>query len=476
LLTADLVRARRRGNELKLGELDAKSRAEALELAAQLIDLCAQGLGQSRAELDEVCDAVVGAARDRRMAAGLYKLVSDRCDFNEDATISPIELRREVFERSRAAWLAIGNSGSESASASDSDSVSSSFGRFDRLAVLSEVAAAHGLSIEAVETGLYADLRAAQILTSFSPITAEHLVDLYELAQPQAVLLRATRVVIEVESAIPGAYRTLFRKLKFHRLLYTVRSLGPAGPTDLDRDTDLTPEPDPDLPPDPRAKKKPASKPARGKKAAAAASGPAARGYLLEIDGPFSLFESATRYGQALALALPAIRELDRWKLTAELRWGTQRTPLTFRLEGRGKTGDAELGLPDELAALVAGLEELLPGSGWSVAPATAILDLPGIGVCVPDLTFRHKQRRLDVHLEVLGYWSRNAVWRRVELVQAGLPHRIVFAVGQQLRVSEAALEGELPGALYVYKRTMSARAVLERVEAVAAIGPTKPS
>jgi hypothetical protein len=61
-------------------------------------------------------------------------------------------------------------------------------------------------------------------------------------------------------------------------------------------------------------------------------------------------------------------------------------------------------------------------------------------------------------------------VWKRVELVQAGLGHRIVFAVGQHLRVSEAALDAELPGALYVYKRTMSARAIVERLDALAAV------
>jgi hypothetical protein len=73
------------------------------------------------------------------------------------------------------------------------------------------------------------------------------------------------------------------------------------------------------------------------------------------------------------------------------------------------------------------------------------------------------------VHLEVLGFWSRQAVWRRVELVERGLSERILFAVSSHLRVSEAALDGELPGALLVYKRVLSAKTVLERVEAVAA-------
>ena len=90
--------------------------------------------------------------------------------------------------------------------------------------------------------------------------------------------------------------------------------------------------------------------------------------------------------------------------------------------------------------------------------------------MCAPDLAFEHTGTGECIFLEVMGYWSRAAVWKRVELVQAGLPQRILFAVGQQLRVSEAALDDELPGALYVYKRTMSARAIAERLDALAAV------
>ena len=66
-----------------------------------------------------------------------------------------------------------------------------------------------------------------------------------------------------------------------------------------------------------------------------------------------------------------------------------------------------------------------------------------------------------------MGYWSRAAVWKRVELVQAGLAERILFAVSSRLRVSEEVLGDDLPGALYVYKQTMSARAVAERLESL---------
>lgn len=107
MLTAELVRARRRGGELKLTALDAKGVAQAQELAAALLELARRHVGRSRDELEEVCDAVVGGAKDRKLAAGLRKLVYDRCDFAEDATIDPVELRREVHASARAAWLAL---------------------------------------------------------------------------------------------------------------------------------------------------------------------------------------------------------------------------------------------------------------------------------------------------------------------------------------------------------------------------------
>jgi len=412
LLTADLVRARRRGDELKLSPLDAAGRTAALELAATLLALAEAHVGKTRSELDEVMDAVIGGARDRKLAAGLAKLIWDRAELAEAVPVDPEVLRHDVFARARDAWAQAGAGG-----------------RFDRAAVLAAVAAERGLTVDDLERGLYADLREAHVITELDSITAPRLVEAYELAQPQAVLLRAVRVVVEVHSAIPGAYRTLFRKLKFLRLLCTI-----------------TPRP-------------------KG-------------GYRIEIDGPFSLFESSTRYGLALALALPAIRELDRWSLVADLRWGAARTPLVCRLDGHGEPdAEAPPHLADDVRALLDDLRAL--DTPWQAAPATDLLDLPGHGVCIPDLTFAHAQTGERVHLEVLGYWSRDAVWKRVELVQAGLDHRILFAVGQHLRVSEAALDAELPGALYVYKRTMSARAILERVAALAAVpvaGKRKPA
>ena len=103
-----------------------------------------------------------------------------------------------------------------------------------------------------------------------------------------------------------------------------------------------------------------------------------------------------------------------------------------------------------------------------STARADDIVELPGVGLSIPDLAFTHRESGEVVLLEVLGFWSRDAVWKRVELVQAGLPQKILFAVSSRLRVSEAVLDDDLPGALYVYKGAMSAAQIEKKLDLLA--------
>jgi hypothetical protein len=78
---------------------------------------------------------------------------------------------------------------------------------------------------------------------------------------------------------------------------------------------------------------------------------------------------------------------------------------------------------------------------------------------------FVHRQTGELAYLEVLGYWSREAVFRRVDLVTQGLAARVLFAVSSRLRVSEEVLGDELPSRLYVYKGALSAKELLRRLD-----------
>jgi hypothetical protein len=290
-------------------------------------------------------------------------------------------------------------------------------GRFDRGAVLAAIATARGIGVEDLERGLYADLKGEQVLSAIEPLRPEVLVERYDRGQVQAVLLRAVRVIVEVSCAAPASYRALFRELKFRRLLYRIER--------------------------------------------------AETGYRIEIDGPFSLFESVTRYGLALALLLPALEGCDRLALVAEVRWGQRREALVFKHTASREPSHTAFvpGVRDDVTELASAFAEL--DTPWRAQENDEILDLPGIGVCVPDLVFSHQKTRERIYFEALGFWSRDAVWKRVELAKKGLSRRVLFAVSSRLRVSEAVLGEEDSAALYVYKGVMSARSVERKLTAL---------
>jgi predicted nuclease of restriction endonuclease-like RecB superfamily len=82
------------------------------------------------------------------------------------------------------------------------------------------------------------------------------------------------------------------------------------------------------------------------------------------------------------------------------------------------------------------------------------------VGVIVPDLVLKRGRDR--VFVELLGFWSRDAVWKRVELVEAGLSERVVFCASERLRVREAVLDDDR-ASLYVWKGVPQPKKVLDR-------------
>lgn len=390
MLTAEHVRARRQGGKLLLSPMKASTRARALAIAEELLAIASAHVGEPRGALLDAFRAVEVHAREHKLAEGLKKLVLDALEFEAAGELDSAMLRDIVFRRASSARAAL-------------DAGSS----FDRGSILREVAAEVGVPPDDLERALYADLREAHRQLGAPAMTAGGLVERYELGQAQAVLLRAERIVVDVRCRAPAAYRALFRKLKFLRLLHTIEGLSGGG-------------------------------------------------YRIAIDGPYSLFACVTKYGRELALLLPALRGCQRFSLRADIRWGKEKERLLFELEERAPASAPEgagADLTPQAAALLASFERR--GGPWKAAPSEEVLDLPGLGTCVPDLVFTHEAKGQRVYLELLGFWSREAVWRRVELVEAGLPVSILFGVPERLRVSETVLPDPLPGALVVYRNKL---------------------
>lgn len=401
MLSSEHVRVRRDGDRLILRELSGRQHARAVELAEALLETTRSQVGKTRDEVEQAWSLVETSASERRLVDGLKKLLEDACEFEQAAVSDPAALRSEVFLRAAAARRA-----------------SSLELPFSRDAVLEASAEPSGLTRAAVEVALYADLRGEHELKSAPALAAEALVIEYERAQVQALLLRAVKVVATVHCQSPEAYRALFQKLKWRRLLFEVARIEGGG-------------------------------------------------YRLIIDGPFSLFEAVTKYGLELALTLPVLEACDVLELTAELAWGKTRQRLRFEYRHvSSRTGAPEaLELRDDVRELMQEFAEL--GSDFRCARAEEILNLPGVGLCIPDLVFQRGEGEEPVYVELLGYWSRDAVWRRIELVEEGLLENIVFLASSKLRVSEEALESE-NAALYVFRGRPNARALERKLVEVA--------
>jgi hypothetical protein len=407
----DLVRARRRGEKLTLQVLKGRDRERAVQLAEELLQIASMHLDETHEEVEAALSAVDRDAREEKLFSGLKKLVLDACRFDAPAVFDAVVIRRELFARAASARQLL-----EPAE------------RIDRQALIAETALGLGLSPAEIEQGLFGDLRGAQQLIQGPEVGAEQLVSTYEVAQIQGILLRAVKVILEVEDSDPGAYRSLFLKLKFRQLLCSVeRRDGP--------------------------------------------------GYRVVIDGPFSLFDSVTKYGQKLALLVPVLGEIRSCRLTAEVRWGKERKPLTFSHEFSSAGGSHKPAPVGEAEELVARINAQV--SGAEAQLDARILDLPGVGVVVPDLSIRTASGEV-VLVEILGFWSREAVWRRVEWaeqrkVRGGAATPVLFVVSSRLRVAGDALAAETSAALHVYKGRISAKALAAQAELLAAAGRGAP-
>lgn len=405
MLTADLLRASVRSGRIKPRLIDPED-AELLALSAELVGLFERHAGERRRDLDEAVDDVVGDETRFAITRGLVKLLHDRSEWQTVSPVPPVELRRMVFEASaRAHPIAMRRSRLHPVTRDD---------------VVAEVAAGLGVTSEAVEAGLYADLKSEQRLVSFRKLGAEALLHRYNLAQAQGLLLRAHELHIDVSVDRPSRMRQLFRWLKFHQLMHRTT---------------------------------------RGES-----------GWRITVDGPMSLFEQSQRYGLQMARFLPALLLSDRWSLTAEIDWPHSADRVTLELgpddglvthlRSRGTW------ITEEEQTLVARIDA--SKTPWSVARSTRVVDLGGRDVFVPDFVVRCSDTGREALVEVIGYWRKDYLLRRAEALAAHGPPNLVLCVSRKLAAGDSTLPASLRDHVVDFARVIALKPFLAVVERVA--------
>jgi predicted nuclease of restriction endonuclease-like RecB superfamily len=356
------------------------------ELAERLLEMFRGQQGKPRGELEDDLAAAFGNEPAQLVYQGLAKLLEDRCEFEVVSGSPPEELREAVFAAAAEARR-------------DGDGT-----RFDREAVLRGVAEKLQLTPEVVDQGLFADLKSEQRLISFKDTTAERLLQRYNVALAQAVLLRSTRVHVAIRGEPPQRYRQLLRLVKFHRLVCEMEKTGPDS-------------------------------------------------HLLHLDGPMSLFTATNKYGLQLALFLPAVLHCGDFELNAELRWGAQRKPKTFLLSSSdglvSHASNAGMYVPAELGMFVDLFRKRV--DHWTIVEETEVFPL-GETFWVPDFRLEHKASGKVVLLEVLGFWRRSSAEKHLERLRQHVKTPFLLAVSDQLRIDDAGLEG-LPAGIHRFRQ-----------------------
>jgi predicted nuclease of restriction endonuclease-like RecB superfamily len=408
MLTGKLIRVRYARERIVPCYLDTSDPNWSVT-AERLLELFRRQHGRTRGELEEDLRETIGNDPGQLVHQGLAKLLEDRCEFEVVSGRPPEQLREAVF-RAAAEFrpVSFGGAGNGSAQppglplkAKAAPALSHSTRR-ER--VLSQVATQLGMTTEQVEQGLFADLKSEQRLIRFKDCTAERILQRYNVALAQAVLLRSTKVHVAIRGESSQRYRQLFRLLKFRRLICEVERTGE-------------------------------------------------RCYQLHVDGPLSLFSATQKYGLQLALFLPAVLPCRDFELTAELRWGAQRKPKTFSLtpvQGLiSHWADHGMYVPPELKMFVDLFRKKV--TDWDVAEETEVLPL-GDGYWVPDFRLVQRDTGKAVLLEVLGFWRRSSAERHLERLRQHVHVPFLLAVSEQLRIDDAELEG-LPAGVHRFRQ-----------------------
>ncbi len=388
MLTGKLVRVRNVRHKLVPSYIEA-SDPFWLGVAEQLLLAYRAAAGRTRGEIEEELADVVGEGPQALVHQGLAKLLEDRCDYEVSADLPPESIREAAF-RSAALHRA---------------EVAPSRQPFDRTAVIAEVCRALNLSAEQVERGLFADLKDEQRVLKFEDITPQQLLHRYNVALAQAVLLRCTEMEVRVWGETPARFRQLFRSVKFHRLICTIRE---------------TP----------------------------------GNSYTLRLDGPLSLFSSTQKYGLQLALFLPTLLHCKAFEMQATIRWGTDRKEKSFTLSGTDglRTHLADFGVytPPELQMFAESFAEKV--KGWTIAADPHPLSLPD-GVWVPDFKLTQAKTGQEVFVEIFGFWRKGDIEQVQRRLKKAMPGKFILCVSEQNRTDEVE-DVTFGNEVYRYKRT----------------------
>ncbi|MFC6836478.1 DUF790 family protein [Halomarina ordinaria] len=373
MLTKDLLRVSRRG-----GTYRPQFTTEAdEELAARVLGVYQGHVGEPRATLAEALTDLEGDVESFKLVRGFAKLLEREATFEVRAAADPERVRDAVFRAAEREGVVTAD---------------------ERAAVLERVADRFGVTVDDIDTSLYADLDSREVLVAFDPRwSPADLREQYDLSLAQTALFDATEV--RIRSADP---KRLVSAVKRLRLLYEIRK------TSEDSGGD----------------------------------GPPVREVI--VTGPDALFRRSRRYGTRFARLLRTVAAAPDWHLEATI--DDRGTDRLLELDGSDVTVPNveplaepafDSGVEADFAARFRALD-----LDWDLVREPEPLE-SGAHVVIPDFAFDWAHGDFRVFFEIMGFWTPEYVEKKLSRLSTLEDVELLVAVDESLGVGEelAALD-----------------------------------
>lgn len=222
--------------------------------------------------------------------------------------------------------------------------------------------------IDDLQTNLYIDLPECQEITNFELIDEKKLIERYNCAQVQGLLINAAKLIVSIKKENQTFKRTLFRQIKFHRLLCKVIE-----------DTKES--------------------------------------FTFELSGPLSIFNLRQTYGMRFANFFPHVLHAQCWNIAVELV--VKKNNVLLKLDEssglKSHYSIKEPYFPKELLSFIDSFNK--KKLKWRVSIASEFLNMGEKSYCFPDITFE-RRGKIKLHLELFHRWHHTQFVKRLELLE----------------------------------------------------------
>jgi predicted nuclease of restriction endonuclease-like RecB superfamily len=365
MLTKDMVKFSRRGEYIRPFIISVDDE-ESLKIAAEMLSIYCLIEGQpapTRGEIAQLAEPIINDANDIKVAKGLQKIILDNCEFAIPRDFDYATARHEIF----TATAGLLKSGSRN----DPDEFCSNMRQ-----LLPQYEAL-------ISSGIYTDLPENESLIKVKQIFPKELLERYNCAQVQSLLLRSKQFTLCLSDVSPVELRRTFKYLKFFRLLADIYQ----------------------LPPDKIE---------------------------IIISGPATILENTKKYGLQLATFFPAVCLLKKWSVKADIEYNGRIYKLRINQESKLNSHYHNFSayIPEEITIFHRLFRD--KKLSWEIVGETPCFHADNNEVIFPDLSFKHISGTI-IHLELFHRWHAGALIKRLDFCTANQNIPLLLGVDNAL-------------------------------------------